>query len=376
MPFRASTLALVTTSVLVLGCGAGSGPKFDDLEGDGGDLSDGLVIPQDGFATDDAFEQDTRIDPDAACAAQAFDAKRIPPSLYVVFDRSGSMRGAKWDGSTNALNSLVTKSEDTMKVGLTFFPPNESSCEVSAFGPVVPLGPLSATRKSIQCAIGKASGCPGITARSPNGGTPMMPAVQAGVSYMQKVTTDGTRVVILLTDGDPSGCGTIEQVIAEAGKAPAGTPKVLVYVIGAPGGTVRNLSQVASAGGGKRIATCVANTSDVSRACHYQIGDANFEAQLTAALEDIKGKALSCTFAVPKGGGEAGSDIDSNQVNVNYTDASGTTTLDRDPAKANGWDYTDNGETITIYGPRCDALLADPNVKVQLVFGCKTKGPS
>ena len=68
--------------------------------------------------------------------------------------------------------------------------------------------------------------------------------------------------------------------------------------------------------------------------------------------------------------------IDKTKVNVDETAGGITSTLPQDTTHANGWDYTDGGATITIYGPECDKLKADPSVKIQIIFGCKTKGPS
>ena len=387
----ASSLSLsLACGALALGCGASSDGGGGDLEGEdtggGGLILDGSGTDGGGLPIDGSGDPDGRIDPDAACAAESYDAARLPPNLYLLFDHSGSMKesvtgGTKWTGSVSALSSLVTKSTNDIKMGLKFFPPLGSSgkaCTPSLYAtPDVPVAPLSTSRDPILCYLGtgKGAGCGGITAAGPDGGgTPMAVALDQAVQYMGTVYKgDGTRVVVLITDGDPNGCGDITAVIAAAAKAPA--EKVIVYVIGAPGGTVTNLSQVAAAGGGKRTPTCVAATSDPTLACHYQIGGASFEADLTAALDDIKGKALSCTFTVPPPTGGAGT-IDKTKVNVDETIGGVTSTLPQDTTHTNGWDYTDGGATITVYGPECDKLKADPAVKIQIIFGCKTKGPA
>jgi hypothetical protein len=347
------------------------------------DSQGGGIAPVDagdpGLRGDVSVTADSVIDEDSSCASESFDGTRIPPNLLVLLDRSGSMKGAKWTGTTNALNSLVTKSADDMKFGLKFFAyPDTTSCSVDMYAkPEVPVAALSTTRSPMQCWMGTASGCSGITPVTPGADTPMNAALAGAIKYMKTTYVgEGTRVVILMTDGDPNGCGTIDDVITTAATAPAAPdPKVLVYVIGAPGGTVANLSRVAAAGGGKRTPTCTAATSDPTLACNYQIGDATFEKDLLAALEDIKGKALTCTFKLPTGG-DAGT-IDPAKVNVNFTDGSGkTVTLSKDPSHANGWDYSDGGTTVTVYGPDCDVLKTDGKAKVQIVLGCKTKGPA
>ena len=382
----AVSIALALSSFAA--CGGGDGAGGGDLGG--GDDSGGFNFAdggdEGGLTLDGAPTEDARIDPDSACASSKYDAKRIPPNLYVLFDHSGSMKeitagtASKWDGSTKALTALVTDSGDDLKVGLKFFPAKDTkSCDLALYAtPDVAVAPLATSRKPIECWLGTATGCPGITAETPGGNTPMAIALQGAIEYMKKTYVgDGTRVVVLFTDGDPNGCGSIADVITAATVGPAApTPPVLVYVIGAPGGTVSNLSRVAAAGGGKRFAACVPDTSDATKACHYQIGAADFEKDLLAALADIKGKALTCTFDIPSTSGGDGGTVDPGKVNVDFTDAKGTVTLPKDTSHANGWDYTDGGKTITIYGPDCDKLKSDAAATIQLIFGCKTKGPA
>ncbi len=380
-----SAFIMLSLGSIAIACGS-SGDGDGDL--DGLDTGGGLTLDggdEGGNPFDAIGDPDSRIDPDAACAAESYDAKRLPPNLYLLFDHSGSMKesvsgGTKWTGSVAAISSLVTKSTDDLKMGLKLFPPvgaPDKTCTASFFAtPDVPVAPLSTSRNPILCHLGGGSSCGGITAAGPDGnGTPMAIALDQAIKYMATAYKgEGTRVVVLITDGDPNGCGDIGDVITAATKAPSGTEKVIVYVIGAPGGTVSNLSRVAEAGGGKRTPTCVGSTSDPTKACHYQIGGTSFEKDLTAALEDIKGKALTCTFNVPAGA--SGSTVDKSKVNVNETAGGVTSTLPQDPSHTNGWDYTDGGATITVYGPECDKLKADPTVKIQIILGCKTKGPA
>jgi FlaG/FlaF family flagellin (archaellin) len=204
----------------------------------------------------------------------------------------------------------------------------------------------------------------------------MGPALRGGISYLKSLSATGQRIAILITDGDPTSCSsgnTITDVIAAAKAGYTGSPKVTTYAIGVPGSTVANLSQVAYAGGGKRIASCIANTSTVSQACHYQIGVASMQADLLKALNDITGKSLTCVFKLPTSTGDAG--VDLGAVNVDLTTSGGTSELGRDTSHTNGWDYTDGDTTITLYGPPCDAVMTDGTAKVDILLGCPTKTP-
>jgi hypothetical protein len=233
------------------------------------------------------------------------------------------------------------------------------------------------TMTQINCWTGRAS-CAGISPPSFSMYTEMAPALRGAIAYMRAVKVDGQRLVILITDGDPTACDATNQVadvITAAANGFGGTPKIATYVIGVPGSTVQNLSQVAAAGGGKRVPTCIGGTLDPLNACHYQIGAGNVQADLQKALYDITNKARTCLFKIPPSTGDAAT-FDPGQVNVDLTAGGTTTELVRDVTHTNGWDYTDGNTTITIFGASCDTVLYDNTSLVDIVFGCPTKTPA
>ncbi len=364
------------------GLGYDSGSSVDQDGSTGGGDDTGFVLGDSNVA------QDTLLSPDGACAATSFAGVRVPPSMLLIFDQSlsmencadgsyGSCPGAdKWSAATSAVHDLISSVPQDLNVGIKFFGTLDDSCNDADYAkPDVAVGPLSTTQKPIDCWLGKQS-CAGITAATPYTLTEMGPALRGGIGYLKGIKADGQRIAILITDGDPVNCDTgndITDVIAAASAGFNATPKVLTYVIGVPGSTIANLSQVASAGGGKRTPTCIANTTNAASACHYQIGTGNVQADLLAALNDITGKSLSCTFKVPAPTGDAG--VDPNNVNVDLTEGGTMTTLNKDTSHANGWDYTDGGTTITLYGPPCDSVLHDGTAKVDILLGCPTIQP-
>jgi hypothetical protein len=390
----ALTLALVPS---LADCSAGATKEGSSLLPDGAQAGDDATSGDDGSTSDDTGwvlgdsngQTDTAIDPDAACAAQSYDGVRIPPNILLVFDQSGSMSdcadpsqfscpGAdKWASATTAVQQLLAAAPPDINIGIKFFGTVNDSCSDADYArPDVAIGPLSTTQKPIDCWLGKGT-CPGITAASPQTLTEMAPAMRGGIAYLKSLKADGQRIAILITDGDPTNCDATNQisdVITAAANGYNGTPKVITYAIGVPGSTIANLSQVAAAGGGKRIPTCTANTSNASQACHYQIGTSNVQADLLKALNDITGKSLTCVFKVPASTADGGM-ADPNQVNVNLTVGGTTTTLGRDTTHQNGWDYTDGGSTITLYGQPCQTVLSNGTAKVDILLGCPTKGP-
>jgi hypothetical protein len=356
---------------------------------DAGDASVDTEPLDQGFVVPDTTP-DTHFDPDAACLRDSHAGVRLPPNILILFDRSASMQLCpdpsvtscpaedKWTQATTAIQQLLLTQPKDLRVGLKFFGTTDDSCTDADYArPDVALGPLSMTMTQINCWTGRAS-CAGISPPSFSMYTEMAPALRGAIAYMRAVKVDGQRLVILITDGDPTACDATNQVadvITAAANGFGGTPKIATYVIGVPGSTVQNLSQVAAAGGGKRVPTCIGGTLDPLNACHYQIGAGNVQADLQKALYDITNKARTCLFKIPPSTGDAAT-FDPGQVNVDLTAGGTTTELVRDVTHTNGWDYTDGNTTITIFGASCDTVLYDNTSLVDIVFGCPTKTPA
>lgn len=341
------------------------------------------------------------LDPDAACAKGQYAANRVPASLLVLLDRSGSMSdGGKWEAAVAAITSMVDKGNDELGVGLLRFPEGkfddsglglcalnpstaqckalfaDGGCKDISTTPQVEVGPLKTTRAQIKSVL---------KSTSPTGGTPTRWALKNAWAYQQKLQTNGERYVLLVTDGLPQTheaamgpplnlpesnveCGVLADIGAETTAAKNGTPPVKTFVIGAPGSETdpKFLSGVAYNGGTGKPG-CVWDQGN----CHFQIGSANFEKDLEAVLTEIAGKIASCVFEVPKS-----PDADPKSVNVTVTTTTmGEVTLYRDASHKDGWDYTDASSTkIEIFGAQCDAIKgANTSAQVQILFGCKTQ---
>jgi hypothetical protein len=376
---------------ILLGCSAGNDkdPSTGQLGGDAG-LEGGLN--GDGGLNGEAG------DDDAACASATFTGKKIPASLLVLLDRSGSMaKDGKWTAAVSALKGALSKSDNDLPVGLLFYPEGkfdssklaactfnpaaagcaeayaDSGCKDIKTTPDVLVDVLTKTRTVINSKL---------DATDPNGDTtPTRWALKNSWAYMATLAAKADRYVVLVTDGEPTtyqakmtvGSFTIPEsaleckdkptIEAEAAAASAGTPPVKTFVIGAPGSesAAPHLSKIAVNGKTRRTPTC-----DPSKDCHYQIGSGSFGADLEKALAEITGKIATCIFEVP-----TGTDVDPNRVNVSVDMKDAY----RDESHADGWDYTDATKTrIEVFGPMCDQIKSNPStVTVKILLGCKTR---
>jgi hypothetical protein len=327
----------------------------------------------------------------AVCKAQVRDGQRVPVDMYFLVDSSGSMGesvagGSKWEVASAALVGFLNDPRNTgMGVGIGYFPgdapgactvgdPNcfcipfinicfsteGGSCQVSDYAtPAVPLAlppPLPAVVNDItQHAIG--------------GGTPTRPALEGALQYLSGWVTahpDRKPVLVLATDGEPSGCATnTPQDVADvAAAALAGPHAIRTFVIGV-GNSLSSLNLVAQAGGTDR-AFLVDTGGDVAR-------------EFADALDQIRGAASACDFSIPDTG-EDGEPINPSQVNVSYVPSGSSSptlvpqTFMGDPSNCDstgGW-YYDNPQSPTAI-KLCDATCrALSGSTIQVEFGCDT----
>lgn len=258
---------------------------------------------------EDSSSMDAAFD---ACVSQTVAAKQVGLAMLVLFDHSGSMvELQKWDSASKAVRGFVDRKETVgVDVGLTFFPPASATtdgCSYSAYeAPVVAIAPLPGNVLPLQKAL--------LEAGDPTGGTPMQPALRGAISSMRDYlakTPNTEGVVILVTDGDPSACGTIAQVAAEAKAGVTGTlPHVRTFVVGMDGATFTNLDMVATEG-----------TTDKA----FNVGSGYAAADsLLKALDDIRVGALGCDYLLEDPGPTLR--IQYDQVSVAFTAEPGAPT--------------------------------------------------
>ncbi len=359
-------------TVGVGGPGAGSGADGGSSSGNGPGNANGTGGRSDG----------------GACATDTFKADVKPSALVFQIDTSGSMNcpitkpaclsdnptaapdDSRWDVFRTTLNAVLSDLPDTLAVGLMHFPNPDTGCAPTT--PLVNVELLSTSRSGISAQL---------AALVPEYITPTRDAVQNALK-IASARPEANRYVVLATDGAATVCLGCNAACATAGKVPASESDALVadvkaalstngvrtFVIGVPGAqTYRSeLSKVAEAGGTARMQGC--NHAGPNY-CHYDLTDAtaDFGAVLADALAAIGGSVLTCDFAVP-----SMADFDPNKVNVELTTGGSKTQLKRDPQEMNGWNYSEDGKTIRLFGPSCESVKKVTNGKVDILYGCPT----
>jgi hypothetical protein len=391
MVFAACSSSDVTSSRFVAPAGQGGGGVAGNLVsmGSGGSKSGSDIINVIAPPDDGGRAADVGLSPDAACSGEVHEGQRLPLDMYFIVDVSGSMGeqvqgGTKWKVVSDSLTTFLKDPGNAdIGVGIGYFavsPPacmpgdagcfcipfinicfsnSGGSCEVADYAKAsIPLS-LPPDHGAVVTDIGK---------HGPGGGTPTRPALEGALQYVTSWTqTNAARkaVVVLATDGEPSGCtsNSPQDVAKVAADALAGAAHIQTFVIGV-GKSLTNLNLVAAAGG-TTAAFLVDTGGTVSQA-------------FTDALNQIRGQAVSCDFAIPAPTTQGV--VDPHLVNVYYTPKGA---MDRvpvlmtrggDPANcgpSGGWYYDDPAapKTIKLCGTTCESLTGG---RVEVEFGCKT----
>lgn len=359
-----------------IGAGGGSGVHRGDMS------------PQFGFVEDSPAENDD-LEPDEVCAGIVQESERVPLDMYFLVDLSGSMAesgrsGSKWDLVSQALISFLNEPRNAdIGVGIGYFPTGaQLTCVAGDEGCLcIPFVNICIANFGGSCAIADYATPavplslppnPGavvqdILARTLAGGTPTRPALEGTLEYLSSWASANPgrkSVVVLATDGDPTGClpNAPQDVASLAAAALNGPNRIQTFVIGV-GSSLTDLNLVARAGG-----TTQAFLTDTS---------GNLVQELADALAKIRSRAGPCTFELA--GLATGETIDPNLVNVRYVPpgAQAPTVVARtyDGNAANcrvegGWHYDDPAAPSKI--ELCDATCeATVGARVEIELGCK-----
>lgn len=285
------------------------------------------------------------------CDADVYTGERRRLDIYMMVDDSGSMV-PWWPATIEAISTFFhDPGSEGIGIGEQFF---GSECGADYYAnPRVPIAPLPGNLTALE------NGFPIL----PIEGTATLPAMTGAVAHATawaQANPDAKTVVLLVTDGIPSECGsTIENVSEAIAAGYNGTPSIQTFVIGL--GDLGALNMFAVAGG-------------TGQAIEIQPGAGQ---ELVDALNSIRSAALPCDFALPDGGGTTTVSLD--RVNLQYTDPAGTQTVipkvaqaDACAGVAGGWFYDDaSGATRLVACPQsCDQL--NTGGQVQVVLGCPT----
>jgi hypothetical protein len=372
--------------------GSGSAPGGGAIGSTGDDNGNGgvFILPSGGSPGSNG---------DASCKTEVHQGERLPLDMYFLVDQSGSMaegNPSKWAAVSSSLAAFLSDPANSgTGAGIGYFPflPNAAnllctmaqngvngcvcilgfcidtmgilnaggSCTVGDYSmPDVPIQQLPTVAPAIQGSL---------QIHGPSGGTPTYPALQGAYQYATtwaKANPGRRTVLVLATDGDPTGCDLTNQVpnIANDLVAPAlaGSPSISTFVIGV-GSSLTSLNSLAQAGGTKQ-AFIVDTGGDVAK-------------QFAMALDAIRGQAASCNFAIPSNG-----TVDATKVNATYTAPNSPAASDilavPDQSKCTPmdsyWYYTPDKTQIVLCPNVCQTLTQQGG-SVQVVLGCPTKTP-
>jgi hypothetical protein len=317
-----------------------------------------------------------------ACSGGVSQAVFRRVNMFIMFDRSGSMSGTKWDGAREALTQFLQAPQaGGLGVALEYFPlPSPTvaglntgdgcaagNCDENACAnPMVPLGVLTA-----------AAGDPHETALiqslpvGPTGdGTPSRPALLGAylaARNRQLAAPDEYNVVVFVTDGDPNGCfyptsgGTLASTnmqLAVDAETNYLRYEIPTYTVCMTGGNCSALSQIASRGRGSAFTVTSSTTAQVAQ-------------QLRDALLSIASQNASCNFELPNRGG-----FNPSESSVIYTPGMGAAqNLSQQAGSTScgtGW-YFDNPmdpTRITLCPSTCSTIQSDPAARIEVGFGC------
>ncbi|WP_437676777.1 vWA domain-containing protein [Sorangium sp. So ce131] len=399
LAFRAIALSMVAT--VGAACGGGTdtqnGGTPQSGPGDGNPSGSGSGSGS-GYGDDDEFGSGDNVDlggdpgagssgsstgGDEACATKTSEAGFQQVYLAFAFDVSGSMgandvewrsKALKWDPVVAATKQFfMDPASEGFRASLTFFPGaggRQRMCVADTYlTPDVPMTPLPSP------AFGEA-----IDAVTPPDdiswriGTPTAFVMEGTLAFIEaeRQRNPGKYAIVLVTDGYPEQCGrgadSIETVVQHVDAARASNISTFVIgvdnppVEGAPA-SLTNLHQIATAGGTEEAFILDTGNAAVTSAA------------FKAAIEEIRGAAVSCTIPIPPP--PDGRTFDKQKVSVTYTSAttSAPTTLgyDQGCATDSAWRYDDpaNPTSIVLCDGACAKVQAEFEVSLGVDFTCE-----
>jgi len=336
------------------------------------------------------------------CGGTKKEAKLNTINVLLVIDKSGSMTDQptgfssdKWSALKSALGSVLTNVNERVHVGLLLYPfSTERAIPLEDCGTDCCTVPDGEAAVVVNVATGSES-VPAINAQladtSPGGGTPTAEALARAYDYFETgagATLDGSRYVLLATDGGPNCNETLScdeerctpnldgqcegaNCCEEAGEfcvddagvtteitklSAAGIP---TFVIGIPGTEKYSdyLDAFAIAGGVPRTG---------SSRDYYAVSAGQGVQGLVDVFTDITTDLVrSCEIELT----EKPPSLMSVNVAVDCKVVSQANATD-----GSGWEFDQEVDPtkVILHGPVCDDLQANGATRVDVVYGCPT----
>jgi Mg-chelatase subunit ChlD len=311
---------------------------------------------------------------DPNCRPRVVRNQRVTPDILIVLDRSGSMNdNNRWRASVSALQSSINFGLMAFPGTAAQMPPPSSDpcaglpllerlvCQFQNGGPSGGWGgPATCEAGSIVVPI-EADAAPAISAAldnmAPSGNTPTSFTLReahkllgSGIGGPDEQVTP--KFVLLVTDGEPNCEGNSVQALNSTVAAieELAADGIRTYVVGyntQTGQAKQAMDRMAAAGGtGMKEHIAVEN-----------------EQTLVAALEDITGRAISCTFVLeerPDDPTYVSVQVDGKPVFYN---------------QPNGWTLSDDGKQVLIQGAPCDVLRSPGDHTLVVDVECQAVVP-
>lgn len=346
----------------------------------------------------------------AACVNVVAAPETPKPSLQFVIDVSGSMAltpkdgdESKWVLTREALRDTVTLLPEEASLGVVYFPNKGTSrnclepdgaCEPGDPQPIdscvktsgaLPHGRWGAENSEHRLAFEDA-----LVRVNTAGGTPTHDALLFGLEQLQNAESEGQRVIVLLTDGQPTyleGCRGSGNVADPVDPTPiidsiaeAALDGIATFVVGVPG------SEETSGGGedarqwlsdAARAGMTAPKNCEASEAgfCHFDLTEGeNFADALDDALSGILAQTKSCDFPLPEPPGEQPIDPDEINVLLLFDDGEGFVVGQGEDNCQEGYilEESDDGRIVHLCPETCDQYREELNIDLELILGCES----
>ena len=334
----------------------------------------------------------------ASCAGEAVEGEALPSVIELVIDTSSSMNQtapgtnqSKWEVTRTALLEAVVGTTGpglpgSVGVGLIFYPNRMAKINTSpgtvtdcvntgaALAPALLGGATGAQRQAVRNAISQVQ----LQQSTPSHDAYKW-AFENGISG---TNVPGRRFMLLITDGTPTlslGCTNPSGSLSDVDPTPivdeirrTAAAGIKTFLIGSPGSEAnrRWMSQAAVIGG-TGPAGCQVNGPNW---CHMDMTTApNFSTALRDGLAQISGQLNSCDYEFPPP--PSGQVISPSNINVVLTSGGASQLVVRDDINdcTKGWQLTAD-KRIHLCPETCQAVQSDPNMSVDILFGCESLG--